>query len=482
MSETILVLIVIALALSSLFALALTMHWGYKRETGLVPYIFYFSLTAAAIGVALSARDMSLEVRPIGVLMEKHPIALWLGRLSSAFTLLACAERIINRLVSGNRGQKLPMLLMLAFLTYFATNILAPAFFGRIPLISHEYLYMAVFGIAAMLFTSREVELTIETLRNTLLGFLVVSALFLVVRPSQVLDTSYTSGLIPFLRVRYAGLAPHANGLGPLTISFLICVWCRPFQRKWLNWFSIAIGLGSLLLTQSKTSWISFILTCMCVAYYGYRAEIAQRINDPRRPLLPVALLGGVMMLSLLAALVIMFGDLGAKFHSVMATREAAELSSFTGRDAIWEIAKQEWHRNPVFGYGLTIWNLPFQMSIHMPFATHAHSQFFQTVSSAGTVGLVGLVIYASTLLYLSVKTARISGGITLALFLNLVARGISEIPLSMTGFALDTVGHVLLLVVLLGYYPQLKKAQQKTMRNTRTLAPISGLAVKGSI
>jgi O-antigen ligase len=81
--------------------------------------------------------------------------------------------------------------------------------------------------------------------------------------------------------------------------------------------------------------------------------------------------------------------------------------------------------------------------------ATHAHNQFMDTLSRAGTVGAVGLAFYAAVLLWLSLRFARATQGLSLGLFLALLLRAISEVPLLMFGYSPDLIIHVLLLMVL---------------------------------
>lgn len=452
MTEVLIVVIVAMIALGALFALALALHWGHKRDHGLVPYVFYFSLFAAGIGIAMSPRDMSMENQVSELITGRHPLIVWAGRFSSLFILLSCGERILHRLVKRDPNQPLPKLLVAAFVLYFLTNVISPALFGRYPNVAHDYLYVGLVGIAATLFTVKEVESMLTTLRNALLVFTAVSLAFLLITPGKVADTHYV-GLVPFLHLRFTGLAPHANVMGPLTVTLLICLWRRPFQRVWLTRAAAAMALLALVLTQSKTSWVAFMLTVGCISYYSYRDTIVQRITDHRRPFLPVAFVSAAMLMLLVVTLVLMFGDVGSKLSSLAASREGEQLSSFSGRDVIWEVAMQEWRRNPIFGYGLTIWDASFLASIRMPFAVHAHSQFFQTVSSAGTVGLVGLVFYLAVLTYAVIRTTRISGGLTLAMYLTILMRSVSEVPLMMTMFGPDSIGHLLLVAVLAGYY-----------------------------
>lgn len=465
MTEFLITLIVTLLALASVGCLALAMHWGHKREHGLVPYIFYPALGAAALGIALSSRNLSVASELlVSTSGGTHPIAGWLSRLSSIFVLLACGERILHRLAHLRSAEPAPKLLIFGFWTFVLTNVASPALFGRHPNLSHEYLYMALFGQCALLFSTRDVDLTIRSIRNACLLFLVASAVMVVVRPTQVLDLAY-QGFIP-LMPRYAGLAAHANTLGPLTVVCLLCLWHRPFDRISLNRAAWALGLGSLLLTQSKTSWVSFLLASGCIIYYRYRTELGARFADPRRPVLPSLLLILMMIGVAVVGTIVIFADVGGAVDRILSSGTGAKLASFTGRDAIWRVAMEEYHKNPIFGYGLTIWNLAFQVSVGIPGAVHAHGQFFHSASSAGTVGLIGLGIYASVLLLLTLRTARASGGLSMALFLILVVRGISEVPLLMTGFGLDTMTHLLLLVVLTGYTLRAKAKTNRAQSN----------------
>lgn len=452
MTETLIVLIVFMIALAAVGALALAMHWGHKREQGLVPYFFYFSLLSAALAVVLSSRDLSLPDEVVSVVTGKHPIATWMGRLTTVFMLLTCAERILHRITSRTPGRPLPKLLMFGFFTFYATTMVSPMLFARHQVFAHEYFHVLIIGTALMLFSPKEADLSIKTTRNATLLFLLASFAFLIVRPSHVLMTGY-HGIIPFLNVRYAGLASHANTLGPLTVVSLLCLWHRPFDNRKLTWLAAALSMFSLILSQSKTSWISLMLAACCFAWFRHRDEIAARLTDHRRPLLSVALVGGAMLAMLGVGMLIMFGDVGNHIAQALNSNEGASLSSFSGRDAIWRVAKEEWDRNPVFGYGLTIWDPAFLIAIRMPFAVHAHSQFYQTAVSAGWVGVIGVIIYVSILGYLAVRSARASGGATLAFFIIMLTRGISEVPLSLLGLAIETLAHLMLIIVLTGYY-----------------------------
>ncbi len=108
-----------------------------------------------------------------------------------------------------------------------------------------------------------------------------------------------------------------------------------------------------------------------------------------------------------------------------------------------------EWRANPLFGYGPDLWNEAYRTSINMPNATNAHNQFLDTLARSGIVGAAGLVLYALTLLVLSVRYARSTQGLSLALFLALALRSVSEVPLILFGYGTEIFAHLLLIITL---------------------------------
>lgn len=454
MSEILFGLFALVAALVVVFVIALSIHWGNKRETGLVPYVFYPAMLSIAVAALLSNRDITGNEIVLGMqAVARHPASVWFGRLTSLFVIFACGERILHRLTTRDQLRPMPMLLFWALLLYFLSNIVSPALLGRHTDVSHEYLYMFLAGCAALLMKPKEVDLSVISMRNATLLFLVLSAVAFAWKPNMVINKNY-HGLIPLLTIRYAGLANHANSLGPMVVVFLLCLWRKPYAWRTLNLLAWALGLASLLLAQSKTNWIACILCFGCIAWFGFREQIKARLFDYRRPQLSIIGIFCFILLCTLAILMVMFGGVDAKLASFATSNEGNDLLSLTGRDVIWQVAIQEWHKNPLFGYGLQIWDESFRASIGMPYATHAHSQFYQSLASAGTIGALGLLLYAGVLLYGAARTAKASSGMSMALFVLIASRSVSEVPLSLTGFAAEALTHLLLLIIVAAYYP----------------------------
>ncbi|MGH8821255.1 MAG: O-antigen ligase family protein, partial [Rhodoferax sp.] len=79
-------------------------------------------------------------------------------------------------------------------------------------------------------------------------------------------------------------------------------------------------------------------------------------------------------------------------------------------------------------------------------------------------------VVYALVLLILSVRYARVSAGMTLALFLMIAVRSVSEVPLTLFGYGDDLIAQLLLLMTLAGAASEMRirKVEVATARQRR--------------
>ncbi|MFZ3142334.1 O-antigen ligase family protein [Polaromonas sp.] len=455
MQQIVIYFILVTGAILAAFAVSLSMvgtvQLTSRRATGYMHLIFYAMVLMVALSTVFSARDLtvastlSADLQPEIV---RDPFLTVIQRLVSLLLVAVTGERILSYGFRREKTASASPVLLITFILFWICTVAAPAFLGAKPFVSHDYAYTLVIGSAAVLVTGTERDLAFKAARNALLLFMVVSLLLIPVKPTLVLDFSYNQGLLPGIP-RLAGLAVHAVSLGILAQLSLLCLIAVPYQRRWLNVLAWSIGLAVLFLAQSKTSWISFILCLFAIMAVRHAPGFWRRAGDPVRPELGIVSIVMFMLVVLGTVLIVMFGDLDAKLSNFFSSSEGAQLASLTGRDKIWAIAYEEWLRNPVFGYGPTIWDEVFRRSIGMPNASHAHNQFMDTLSRSGSVGAVSLVIYALTLLVLSVRYARASRGLTLALFLALAIRSISEVPLSLFGYGEELLTHLLLLMAL---------------------------------
>jgi O-antigen ligase len=437
-------------ALTAALGMAGAVHVTSRRAHGYMHFIFYAILLMVAMANFLSGRDLSSSNTNFDqvVVLARHPLVSLMQPLASLLLLTLAGERVITHWIRRDRAAHAPSALLVIFILFWGGTVAAPALLGAHPHLSHDYVYPLVIGFAAVLATATERDLAFGATRNALLLFMVAGLLLIPFKPTLVLDASYTQGLLPGVP-RLAGLAPHAVSMGMLAQLGLLCLLARPFQRVWLNRLAWAVGLLVLFLAQSKTAWISFVLCSACILVVRQGPGFMRRVGDPVRPEFGIVSLLAFMVAVVGAAALLMFGELDTRLSSFFDSAQGAQLASMTGRDQIWAIAHDEWLRNPVFGYGPTLWDASFRETIGMPNATHAHNQFMDTLSRSGTVGAAALVLYALVLLVLSIRYARASGGLTLALFVALTLRAISEVPLLLFGYGPELIAHVLLLMTL---------------------------------
>jgi O-antigen ligase len=451
LSTTAIGLAAILVTIGVVLVIALVLHWGYKKEEGLIPYIFYPIVLIIPFDKLFSGRNLDLTSDfVLSVTTTQHPVSVVASRVCSLFFLFVVCERIARRFLHSGYKPDAPTLLIMALWLYFLTNIVSSVFLGTRASFSHSYLYSVLVGSGALLLSQHESNTVVCTARNAFFILIVLSAVMLVFRPELVISTNYIGGLIPGFNLRYYGLSNHPNAFAPLIVVFIMCLWSRPFSAYWVNRLGWIIGCVSLVLTQSKTCWIAMATCVICTGYFRYGDFFRQRIFHFRHSQFLAALLFLVMLFTGVLGFIIMFADPGEVIYSFFATNEGATLLSLTGRDQIWEAAIREWKNNPLFGYGLTIWDNDYLVYNGLPTtAVSAHSQFYQSLSSAGIIGVVGLVIYAITLFQYALKTAKSSLGLSISLFIVIFAESFSETPLMIVNLGQETLPHLLLLMVI---------------------------------
>lgn len=455
MQETLTTLILVSgsmvAALLATLGMAGAVHVTSRRNSGFMHLIFYAMLFTVVLTSVLSGRDLSsmaqmtTDVTPVEP--SRHPLMEVLQPILSLMILAVSAERIVTHWLVRDRA-KAPPLMLVAFFIFWLTTVVSPAIFGAHPKFTHDYVYALIIGVAAALASSLERDQALKATRNGLLVIAALSLLLMPIKPGMVMDTAYNQGLLPGVP-RLAGITPHAVTLGLMAQLGLLLLLAQPYERRWLNrsaWLIISL---TLFLAQSKTAWLAFLICSGAMMLVRHAPGWWRRVGDPLHPGVGMVSVVGFMLGVAVLALVFMFGDVGGRLSNFFNTPEGAQLASLTGRDRIWAIAWEEWRRNPVFGYGPSIWNEEFRAIIGMSNATHAHNQFMDTLSRAGTVGATGLVFYALVLLGMSLRFARATRGLSMALFLALFLRAVSEVPMVMFGYGPDLVIHVLLLMVL---------------------------------
>jgi O-antigen ligase len=454
MSQTITTSILIAgavlAALAATIGMAGAVHVTSKRAQGYFHLIFYAIVFSVGLTTFLGGRDLAFMALNVGEapVAARHPLLNIAQPLLSLLVLTAAGERIITHWLKREEPVHTPHFLLLTFIVFWIGTVAAPALLGAHPQLSHDFVYPVVIGIAAVLASRLERDRALAATRTALFILMLAGLLVAFFKPNMALDAAYNQGLLPGIP-RFAGLAPHAVSMGLLAQLALLCLMAVPYQKVWVNRLAWVVGLSVLFLAQSKTGWIAFALCSSSVLVLQNGGSLWRRISDPLHPEFGIVVVSGFVVALLAAGGLLMFGGIGAKVAGFFDSAQGAQLTSLTGRDQIWAIAYDEWQRNPVFGYGPSLWDASFRTSIGMPNATHAHNQFMDTLSRSGTVGAAALVLYAATLLAMSIWYARATGGLSLALFIALALRSVSEVPLLLFGYGPELITQVLLLMTL---------------------------------
>lgn len=410
-------------------------------------------LALTALDVLLSGRDLNetyaqLErtAQAAAPLRERGALQVWAQRGVSLLLLVATLQRIGSHVLNG-RAAPAP-LLSAGFLVFWAASLAAPALLGAQPRVSHEYAYPLLLGLACTLVEPPDHQRILQLLRNALVLFMAAGLPLLLVQPGLVLESTYDQGLLPGLP-RYGGLASSPVMMGVLAQTALLVLWARPFQRRWLHRAASLLGLAILVVAQSKTAWLSFLLGGACMWMVQDAGRAPYGLGHPRRTAAAVALCLCVIVAAVAGLVGILVLDLPGRLQDFLSTPEGVQLASLTGRDRIWVVALEEWRNHPVFGYGLPMWDSEYRREVGLPQATHAHNQLIDTLGRAGAVGAVGLAVYASVLVAMSLRHARAGGGLGLAMGVTVALLSVSEVPLLLIDYGSHLLQHYLLLVCL---------------------------------
>lgn len=404
--------------------LLLTLRKHYKEAFALA--LVWGMGIGIALSSGLSGRNLHLSSEDLaGYVISGSTMGGFIGtRLVQAFVLGVALLQLVNWAINQGKKTKSAGLLWIVFFVYFVGTLILPAFYGTGKGFQLSYIYPLLLASALYVQEQLEVDRLVYHVKLVIGLSILVGFMLVPIKPNLVLEHPYTAPFAVF-HFRFWGLAPHANAQGPLALFLLMLAYAYPQPQKWLNRAYFLVGLAAFVLAQSKTAWIDGLLVIFLLM-------LRKAWLDSRSPnnasLLSVPQITLFLFLVLAAALMLA-GSFGV-IHSptsLLSSSEQTGVETLSGRDVIWATALAEWDRNKLFGYGPTIWDLAYRMSVHLPFAFHAHNQFIDTLSMSGLVGFVPLMVYLSVLFYYAVKCSKISNGFTLVLFIMMLFRCFSE-------------------------------------------------------
>lgn len=391
---------------------------------GLINVIFWVIVLAGIARIMGSAREYSEAYTvTLSGYAGVMPWVIWHLRLSSV--VLVGVAAMATLIFWGKRDQlRGGMLLIIGLLSVFLASF-ASSVFGTKPEFIHQTLYTLLLMVAIALSPPIAPEKVAIYAKNVLAVLLYGSLILAVINPAHYVQTGY-SGIIPGFNFRLHGLAPHANGLGPLALLYLLLAYWVPGKRPWHLLGNLA-ALAALILAQSKTAWVSGIFIFFVLLAFRLADQAGKELKSAQIGW--VTALGGWLFLVMLASGLAFFvtaNPLDTFFRLLAAD---SELTTLTGRTGIWEITLETWRRSPWFGYGPGLWDVEFRITHGALAAWHAHNQFIQALGERGLFGLAAMLLYVGAMLGYGIKFARETRGISLALVLLMLVRAITEIP-----------------------------------------------------
>lgn len=436
--------------------------WALKiaslSKEGILKYAFYALLLSNALAIFLSARDFSSTGESFTNALNTNFIASWSIRLTSMLLMLAAVERIIY-FFRQNTIDLTRLSFALIILFTWLTNFAIPTYITAGMGLQISHLYSLVFGVGIALSLQENKTAIMLHARNALILFVIISLLSILIKPNHVLDLSYSQGYIPGLP-RFFGLAPHATMMGSLSALAFWLLITFPLKNYRHNLALLSIMLISLIMSQSKTVLVIFVLG-LFVFYLFSERRSQSSVIQPKENFTKLLLLSiGVVFISgMLLGILLM--DVETWAYQNMSAETIYKLTTLTGRIEIWTIALEAFQENPLFGYGNALFSPQHRAEIGMPYATHGHNQFIDTLGRSGLIGLSGDIAIYSFLAYFSIKFAKETKGLSLNLFILITLYSITAVPITWSSLGPQIFTFLLLLTLIASNLPNPKETAQ---------------------
>lgn len=376
---------------------------------------------------------------------------VWLGRLGTLVLILTIALGLLRP-----HPREAGRLLWLALVAHFATAALVEAL--TTGWIAREEIFI-VLGLTALWVAPRVEPRTVARLAKGVLAAAVIgSTVAVVLRAPGAWVSIDGGGVIPGLDARLQGISDHPNGLGPLMVLYLLFERWQPSRRRVRLPLSV-LAVAGLVLSQSKTAWVGAAIAVIVI----WAADPGRDRNQ--------RLAAAVTVLTLLGGLTLQawWGN------EALAADVADRFRTLTGRTALWQVGLDAWREQRITGAGLLFFET-YAERTGQAWTGQAHNQFIQTLTEQGLVGLVTLLLYLAALGRSALRAAARSQATSLALLALLLARCITETPLS--GLSFD---HIALFSLLLAWEREAEEERDRVGRAhrgaalpTRTTIPVA--------
>jgi len=439
------------LLMAGLFGVGVGMELEARLRRFAVPALYMLIIVSNAITTIVSGRNVYTAL--FYASHDPNPWSKWIVRIVIVTTLAICVTRILAAVSSKeNRGVG-GAGIFLAFLLYFLTNGVLNSAFGAEPVFRHDLFYAPLLFAAVFASRTQDPETAIGSLKWGLLMFFTASCLVATVAPDLTIDQRYTAGWLPGVQIRFWGLSTNPNSIGPLAVLYVLLAFHQPIARRWLHYLGILIAVSVLVLTQSKTAWAAAAVTVPVLLVLRSRPASPPRTRHRTNASYAVGLaVTSIFIIGPLGVVAVWgLSQSGISIQDVMTTVVGKQVATLTGRNVVWELAIRAWAQNPFFGYGVRVWDPAYRAQIGLSSATSAHNQFLQSLSAAGIVGLVGLLVYLGALTRYAIAAWRPTLGLSVAVLLLVLFQCITETPLSIESFlGGEFLQHLLLFQIVL--------------------------------
>ncbi|WP_394277110.1 O-antigen ligase family protein [Luteococcus sp.] len=335
---------------------------------------------------------------------------------------LGCAALVMMRGTDGHRGPYWveTQLVFGALLVWSFTRLLADLQAGQ----RHVSLYMAIFVILGFALVVYAHGVTIDMLRWPLRIYTVLSFVLAFMWPDQVLCVIPGDERELFGMTRLCGVTGQPNTLGEIAgISLLLEVCSRTKRDKAKRIIFSLFATGSLLLSQSRTSWMACLLA-LGVLWVWWRGRTKPGSVS-------------VIAVAFTALLSWVYLAMPPLQRMLLGAGGDEGLGTVNGRDQIWAAAMAEFSRDPMFGYGLDLYDAEFTAK-HLPYGLQmvrdSHSQFVQTLGESGLIGMFGLLVFILACLSVAVRRWRADSPLPFALLTFMLLRSVTESGLMFLG------------------------------------------------
>ncbi|SFH17807.1 O-antigen ligase [Nitrosospira sp. Nsp14] len=444
----------LTLAAASTLGLGLMLHAGTRVRKEPLPLLFVGIVAAIMAPPIATGRFISAGMGVSEASLQDIGASFWINRIITLGILLLCAERLVRFIARREWTHTHSWLLFWAFVAFALTHQILNGFLGAFPSLEHKAFYAFLLYFSVFLVAQSQPERCFLFVRATLLFFFACSAVAAILIPTVVIDKGYAGGILG-IPIRYYGLATHANTLGPLAVVFMICLWRFPFDSRLINLFSWALAFISLFLSQSKTTIAAALVIAVFLALYRYRSRLLESSKGRGAGLFIAIIACSCFLLAAAISVTWLGADSAERWVNRLDLAKSGQLTTLTGRTKIWFLAWEEFLASPWFGHGPSIWGDYYRFMIGIKTATSAHNQLLQSLSSAGILGLAGLLFYSLVLAVYAVRAAPLSGGISVALVGLMFLRGFLEAPFtSSNAITSDFFAHLLALAACVGFLP----------------------------